>query len=95
MAGGGPEIRPFSSILGPEIRTKSIFNFFFRKKIKKGKKTGNSIQSGPNLRSFAFKRGGRVSKLVQGPSFEGLGPTKISLWGPKRKSGFVFFCLFF
>ena len=60
--GGGGEIRPFSSILGPEIRPKSFFYFFFRKKLKKMEKTGNSIQSGSNLKSFA--------------SFEGLGPKK-------------------
>ena len=50
--GAGAEIRPFFSILGPEI----IFFFIFFSM----EKTGNSIQSGSNLGSFVFYRGVRV-----------------------------------
>ena len=59
--------------LGPKAEKK------YRKRIKKN--SGNSIQSVPNLRSFAFYKG--VGGKVQGPNFVDLGPMKIPLWGPK------------
>ena len=47
-------------ILDGPLGPRAFFYFFLEKIKKKLKKTGNSIRSGPNLRSFSFYRGGRV-----------------------------------
>ena len=39
-----------------------FFTFFLKKKLKSNEKTVISFQSGPNLMSFTFKKGGRGKK---------------------------------
>ena len=56
---------------GPLISMSTEKKIFYKKKIKNNKKSEKSFQSGPNLKSFAFNRGGRVDlrapKAIGGP----------------------------
>ena len=90
----GPKIRQKLAFWGPNNSPDHQKNFFLQKNKKNNKKSEKSFQSGPNLKSFAFNRGGRVDlrapKAIGGPKNR-VGAQNQRGWGAQNPQVALFF----